>query len=309
VSLRLLVPSIGRKRSLAKLLRAELSQTGGVLYGADTDSSAPALRDVDIPVNLPAFEAGNFWDVFNGVVREDAINAVIPVRDAELVGWAERSEAGLLPVATLLSQSETLAICRDKRRLYEVARECGIACPEWTTSFDKPIGLTFPCVVKPVAGCGSLGVHIVDGPSALMSAVADADDAVMAQAFHDGIEYSVDCFASSLGELRDCCVRERRVVMHGECVSGDLVNDPELVQLCRRMAKRMRFRGVFNVQFIRDVNGAWLIDLNPRFPGGIAITERAGWGYIVRTVKMLMPNAVGRDCNFGDKPSSPSLPV
>lgn len=296
MTLRLLVPSIGRKRDLATLLRAALSTTGGVLFGADSDASATAMRDVDVPVDLPDFGTDGFWDRLDGAVRQHAIDAVLPVRDAELVDWAKRSEAGLLPVASLVPASETLAICRDKSRLYALAGTVGIACPAWSVGPGAGAAVRFPCVLKPVKGSGSRGVRTVDGPGTLRSAIADAGEPLMIQAWRHGTEYSVDCLADRDGTLLDCCIRERRVVEDGQSVAGAVIDDPELAGLCARLAHRMLFRGVFNVQFIRDAEGPWLIDLNPRFPGGIAITERAGCGYVAQIVEMLVTNAAGREC-------------
>lgn len=287
MSVRLLVPSIGRKRRLARLLRAELSRTDGVLLGSDLDPLAPALEDVDIAVGLPAFDADDYWEALDVVVREYAIDAVLPVRDAELVAWAKRSESGRLPVASLLPDAGTLAICRDKTRLYDVAQECGIACPEWSTSLAGSDAWVLPRVVKPVTGSGSRGLRLVDSLVALRSAVEEAREPLLVQEWREGTEYSVDCLANRDGELIDCCVRERRVVEHGECIDGDVVRDPELAGLCARLAQHLVLRGVFNVQFIRDAAAPWLIDLNPRFPGGIAITERAGHRFVARTVEML----------------------
>jgi carbamoyl-phosphate synthase large subunit len=285
---RLLMPSIGRKVYLASRLREALSGIDGVLFGSDLDARAPALGHVDAAIELPAFEDGDYWPAVDAAIRRHGITAVLPTRDGELEAWSRRAERGELRADVALSSPATLNICANKTRLYAEAAACEIRCPYWIpiTAETDEAGLFFPSVIKPLQGSGSRGVYRVESETQWWDVMPRVSRPSLLQAWRTGIEYSVDCFADETGQLVDWCVRERMQVVDGEATAGRIVDLPELVDLCGRLASRMRFRGVFNVQFIVDDDGPWLIDLNPRFPGGIAITEAAGHAFIRRTLDL-----------------------
>jgi carbamoyl-phosphate synthase large subunit len=285
----LLVPAIGDKVDLARLLGQALHAQGGLLYGSDLSPAARALDRVDRRIDLPGFDAPEFWSVFDAVVRAERIDAVLPVRDAELVDWAERAESGRLPVSMLLSSAETLRLCHDKSRLYTFANSTGVDCPDWHP-FDlmgRETTLGFPLILKPRCGSGSRGVVRVESAVELAQAQLQPGTPYLAQSCVRGREYSVDCFATPGGRLAACCVRERLVVRAGQSVSGRCVSDPLLIDSSERLAAQLVFRGVVNFQYLRTDDEIWLIDLNPRFPGGIAQTEAAGFPFVSWTLAAL----------------------
>lgn len=285
----LLLPSIGNKVDLARLLGAAVHERGGRLLGSDLSPDAAALALVDMRVELPRFDDAGFWDVFAAVARDVGIDAVVPARNEELPQWARRAEAGELTVRLLLSTERTLRICLDKAALYAAAESAGIRCPPWQPAdawIARP-AVQFPVILKPVSGSGSRGIHVARDSNELVRWIEHLDRPYLVQKHKVGREFSVDCFATTTGLLDLVFVRERTQVQKGQCTIGTPVDDPELVSLCRSLARELHFRGVVNFQFIRDGEGAWLIDLNPRFPGGIAQTESAGFAFCERTVAAL----------------------
>jgi carbamoyl-phosphate synthase large subunit len=287
--MRLLMPAVGKKVYLAGQLKKMLSGMGGVLFGSDVDDQAPALRQVDAVIALPSFQRSDYWGAVDAAIAKHGITAVLPTRDDELEAWSRRGESSELQADVSLSSSATLAACTDKTRLYAAAESCGVMCPSWihVTAETADDALFFPSVVKPVRGSGSRNVYRVESMAQWQALVPRVSWPSLLQVWRSGIEYSVDCFASDAGQLTDCCARERLQVVDGESTAGRAIDSPELIDLCRRLASRMHFRGVINLQFIVDAEGAWLIDVNPRFPGGIAITEAAGHPFIAHTLETL----------------------
>lgn len=285
----LLVPSIGNKIYLARRLRQALSAGGGTLLASDRVADAPALDMADRRISLPRFGSKNFWQAVDRVVVEHRIDAILPARDVELAGWAGRAEAGLLHARTLLSSASTLRACLNKAVLYDAAAKAGVYCPAWQEiSTEEMAGdLGFPVIVKPVQGSGTRGVLEIATREELALWRADIDVPYLTQTRKLGTEYSVDCFADPGGELIACCVRERVLVRNGQSVVGRVVEDRHLVEQCHKLASVFAFRGVVNFQFIRDRSASWLIDVNPRIPGGIEITESAGFPFIDWTVAAL----------------------
>lgn len=286
------MPSVGRKRYLLGRLGAWLRDTGGQVFGADLTDQAPALRLVDREVRLPLFDDPGYWPAVDRLVDAERIDAVLPVRDAELAGWARRAESGQLAARVWLSPAVTLELCRDKAALYRAAASAGLRCPSWmrvdaggpgAAAVDLAM-VELPLIAKPVHGSGSRGVRVLRTPAQLRAWHRRQAGPALLQRCVSGPEYSIDAYVAADGLLRACCPRRRVQVRHGESVAGEPVTDRRLVELAETLTGAMRFRGVINIQVIVDAEGPWLIDLNPRMPGGIAITEAAGYPFIAWTL-------------------------
>ncbi|MCB1786252.1 MAG: ATP-grasp domain-containing protein [Gammaproteobacteria bacterium] len=287
--MKLLVPSVGKKSDLVRLLSDALERRGGRLLVSDIRRDAPALAAGGSPITLPRFGTPAFWSVLDDAIVREAVDAVLPVRDVELAGWAERAENGRLAARTLLSSAATLRVCHDKARLYEVATAAGVACPPWQ-HLERTTGdalVAGPAIVKPLHGSGSRGIVRLGDGRGWHAELCDDSAGRLIQEFVAGAEFSVDCFAERDGRLAACCVREREIVQQGQSVAGRILDDPYLVGQCERLAEVLSFRGIINFQFVRDARGAWLIDVNPRFPGGIAQTVAAGYPFVEWTLDAL----------------------
>jgi carbamoyl-phosphate synthase large subunit len=294
----LLIPSVGRKGYLVEQLRAAMHRRGGRLFGADLSDHAPGMRHVDGRIRLPPFGSDGYWPAVEELLVGNDIGAVIPVRDAELAGWAERAEAGGLEAKVFLSPASTLRMCRDKGLLYRAACAVGIDCPAWevfTADQARHWDGEFPVVSKPLSGAGSRGVSILRSRRQLAAWLDQRTGNILLQQYAGGPEYSIDCYALADGRLVACCLRERLLVRDGESVVGKVVDSPELVEVVRVLTNALRFRGVINIQVIAGADGPRLIDINPRFPGGIAITEAAGFRFIEWTVEELCGEPLSAD--------------
>lgn len=282
----LLIPSVGNKRYLTQRVRNLVHAHGGRLFASDLNSDATAVPHADGLITLPSFGNDNYWSAVSAALQEFHITAVLPVRDAELLGWAERQATGLLECSLLLSSPDALATCHDKFALYRKATAIGIDCPTWQPWVgDRSAIATMapPWVIKPRYGSGSRGVSVVHAAGEL----PDVAGEMLVQRHIGGSEYSIDCYANHDGVLRALCVRRRDRVVAGECVEGTVCDMPHLVDVCRTLVGELSFRGVINVQVIDGVEGPQLIDVNPRIPGGIAITESAGYPFIEWTIQCL----------------------
>lgn len=276
----LLLPSAGNKVFLAQMLGDAVRQRGGKLVAADLDTTAPALAEADIARTLPRQDSPGFLDSVNTLLKEEEIAAVIPARDAELAWWARHHEGGKLAAPVFLSPAATLETCLDKLALHRVANQAGVPCPatDAYTGEGEP-----PFILKPRYGAGSRGVELIKPGEKPPGAGGD----LLVQEYVKGPEYTVDCYALAGGELAATVVRERLEVARGQSVVGRTIVDEELSLLCVKLSKYLRFRGAINIQFIRGADGPRLIDANPRFSGGIAITKAAGMDFARWTVDEL----------------------
>lgn len=275
----LLVPSVGRKFPLVKLLARALEKRGRKVVAADTSPLASGLYAAHEKILLPPVLSAQFIPALLDALKTQEIKAVLPVRDAELRFWSGLSLDGKLPgVEVLLSPLPTLETCLDKWLAVEAAGKLGVKVPE--TRLYSP-GSPLPAYrgaafVKPRSGAGGRGAARAGSKAMLEAVLSEAGEEMLVQEFITGEEYSVDCFADGEGTFRAVVARERIRVVGGQSDVGRTLRHPGLLEAANRLGAGLRFKGVVNLQFILGREGPVLIDMNPRFPGGIEITALAG---------------------------------
>jgi carbamoyl-phosphate synthase large subunit len=298
VSLRILVTGAGGAAGIA-VLRA-LADHDVELVAADCDPHAAGLYLTDEPPALvPRGDRPGFVDAVRELVAERRIDVVIPTVDEELGVLAEAaSEFAAAGVRLMVPGVEALAATLDKHRLVAVAGPA-VPCPR-TALVDAaldPDGWSLPLIVKPRSGRGGAGVALIDDWAAL--AGYPHDGGWIVQEHLPGEEYSVDVLVAASGEVVAAVPRLRLKVDSGVAVTARTVHDPELEQMAGDAARATGLRGPANVQLRRDGAGRpRLLEINPRFPGTLAITIAAGvdlpWLALLDLMDRPLPPDAGR---------------
>lgn len=287
-----LVTGVGGAAGIA-VARA-LSGTDALLHLADCDPLATGmhLAPPEQRVVLPKGGDRSFVDEVLGVCAERAVDVLIPTVDEELLpvaAAAGRFEA--IGVRVMAADHHTLATCLDKHLLISAVRS-SVPCPAsepFSESFD-PAGWRFPVVVKPRVGRGGNGFTLVASADALGS--IPRDQGLLVQEYLPGDEYSVDVLIDSRGRTVASVPRLRIRVDSGVATVTRTVHDPQVEEAAARAADCVGLRGVANVQFRRGEDGeAKLLEINPRFPGTLAVTIASG----VNLVGLALRDCLGEE--------------
>jgi carbamoyl-phosphate synthase large subunit len=276
VSVRVLVTGAGGAAGTA-VLRA-LAEHGVELVAVDCDSNAAGLYLTDEPPALvPRGDAPGFVAAVAALARERRIDVVIPTVDEELVVLAQAVPAFAADgILVMVSSPEALTATLDKHQLVTAAAET-VPCPR-TELLDGQLeldGWELPLIVKPRSGRGGIGVALIEDAAALDAYPHDGNWIV--QELLPGEEYSVDVLIAGTGEVLAAVPRLRMKVDSGVAVTARTVHDEELERLAGAAALATGLRGPANVQLRRDRSGRpRLLEINPRFPGTLAITIAAG---------------------------------
>ncbi|MDH5333529.1 MAG: ATP-grasp domain-containing protein [Thermoleophilia bacterium] len=274
---RVLVTGAGGAAGIA-VIRA-LSPAGHAVYAADCDPLATGLHIVPRSRRclLPRGDDPRFASALLGECRRRGIDVVVPTVDEELRPLADArhlfAEHG---VVVLSSEAEALATCLDKHALVEAVRGI-VPCPatELLDPWFEPEAWIFPVIVKPRTGRGGAGVELVADAAGLDRFPHDGSHIV--QEHLPGEEYSVDVLVDHGGAVVAAVPRVRLRVESGVAVVARTVRDADLEAAAGRCAQAAGIRGGANVQFRRDADGvARLLEINPRFPGTLAITVASG---------------------------------
>lgn len=274
---RVLITGVGGPSGVC-LLRA-LAQRPLTLLAGDIDPYAAGLYLVpsDRRVILPRGDGERFVDIVLDWCTRQAIDVVIPTVDSELIPLARRrSEFEHAGIRLVLAPLSTLEVCLDKWALDGRCRG-QVRAPD-TMLVDEgfqPARAPLPAIVKPRTGSGSRGIHRVDHVEQLEG--LERDGSVLVQELLPGAEYSIDVWATRRGRVIAVVPRERLKIDSGIAVTGRTCHDDALEAIGRRVAEVIGLTGVANVQVKGNAHGEpALLEVNPRFPGTMALTVASG---------------------------------
>jgi exosortase/archaeosortase family protein len=178
--------------------------------------------------------------------------------------------------ATWLPPLSAVEICLDKALFAVTMRDYGIPHPPTATSIHASRHVPAPFVVKPRRGRGSRGVAFIDDRRQMRRALR-RDPGLLVQSRLLGDEWTADVLVDRNGQLVACVPRWRLEVRAGISVKGVTFDSQDVTRVCAEALAAVGLTGVANVQGVVDPTGhAAVIEINPRFSGGLALSLEAG---------------------------------
>jgi predicted ATP-grasp superfamily ATP-dependent carboligase len=254
--------------------------------GYSTRSSAVA-EIVSVPD--PRVDGNGFVAALADAAQRLGATAILPGTEPALSLLAAHPSSFPAGVALGTCPPEIVRRATDKSLLPELAAAAGVEVPPTSIVDRGELAATLrrvelPAVIKPLDRVAS-----GDGPTwaRRVTAVGDIDHVVeplgdgnwLVQPFVRGVLYAIGGVAWD-GEIV-CSVHQ---VAHrisppdcgGTSYGQTVPRDPALEALGRRLVREVEWSGLFQLQFIRTAGHDYLIDLNPRIYGTLALAVGAG---------------------------------
>src|SRR5262249_34167830 len=134
-------------------------------------------------------------------------------------------------------------------------------------------------------GRGSVNVFTVRNEEQLRLFLNYVSDPVV-QDFVEGTEFTVDLLADLNGRVISVVPRERLVIRAGVSDKGVTRRNSTVMDFAVEVAERLQIVGAANIQCKWDGTQVTLIEVNPRFSGGIPLTMAAGADFASWLVQM-----------------------
>ena len=287
-----LLSAVGRRAYLVDYFKKALAPYGGKVVAANATMDATGMLVADVAEVVPLANQDGYIDKMLEVCERHAIKLLFSLHDWE-APYIARARERFLEIGTLpvMPSSDVMDVCLDKFKMFEQMRELGIptplTCPDCATAERE---LTFPMIVKPRLGQGSLGLFKVNTPDELAWAyqlsqsvtksfsVGDSNtSAVLVQACVNGDEYGCDIVNDLQGNFVTAFVKRKLAMRAGETDVAVTVEEPRIVECAKAIAAWSRHPGIMDVDFFLDRDGkVWLLEMNPRFGGGYPFSHVAG---------------------------------
>ncbi len=287
----------GRRTYLLKYFKEQLGGDG-LVVATDMQLTAPALTAADSKEQVPAVYADDYIDRTIDICRKHNIAALISLNDLELpILVANRRRFDEIGVKVIVSSAEVIDICFDKYKTAQYVESLGLKSPKTYISLDKAIEaldmdeLTFPLVLKPRWGSGSIGIEFVNDKDELKETYAQllkkvkksilgtaskGDEYILIQEAIKGQEYGMDVMNDLEGNNRGVSVKMKLAMRAGETEKARTVDNPAIRAIGRTLGEDLKHIGNLDVDIFERDGQYYVLELNPRFGGGFPFSYEAG---------------------------------
>lgn len=271
-----LITSISKKMGLIQAVRnaGEKLECLNQIFGADSDEQSIAKYGVDVFWHCPLMQNLTKDDILR-YCQENSIHAIIPTRDQELPFFAEQK--GFFEthdIKIMVSSPETVNICLDKKAFADHLMLNGYLAIPTELSLSEISAPYY--VVKERHGAGA---HMVGLKLSKEEAIAHGSKLKepIFQPYIQGVEWSVDLYRTSYGEVKGIIARRRDLIVNGESQITTTRQYPELETLCTNVANLLNIEGHALFQVMETAEGRlWIIECNPRFGGASTASLAVG---------------------------------
>lgn len=259
------------------VLRA-LLRAGHEVVAIDADPLAAGLHLAGVnPLVIPYAEDSDYARALVEGLRTRRVDALICTVAEEYAPLREcAARLHELGCQTWLPDALAVETCLDKVAFARCLRQRNVAHPATTASMHRSRSIQGPWIVKPRRGRGSRGVVALDRPRDVRRALR-ANPQLIVQTRLAGREFTADVLVDRDGRLVSCVPRWRLSVSSGISVRGETFDSDVVTGLCAETLAAVGLTGVANVQGFVDPSGvASVVEVNPRFSGGLPLTLSAG---------------------------------
>ena len=239
------------------------------IFSYELSADVPITEVAEIIIGRK-WKDNDLYEHLKSVIDQKQIHMVLPFVDQAIAVCAKLKDL----IKNIYIPVSDLKICEimfDKILSDEWFRKNNLPLPD----FDG----TLPAIAKPRLGSASKGLVVFSSLEELDEFNAmEAKDDFLLQKFIDAKEYTVDCFVSKRNEIIGILPRERIEVVNGEVTKSITVYDEEIVNKTKLILYSGSFRGPITVQFLknRDNGELYVMEVNPRFGGGVINSIEAG---------------------------------
>jgi carbamoyl-phosphate synthase large subunit len=283
-----LITAASRRVPLVRAFRNAVEKHGhGRVITTDINPFSPALYFGHKHHIVPLTTDRHYIPIIESICDAENVNLIIPTIDDELpIFGRARARFEQMGVAVAVSSEETSDICNDKYETFLFCERNGIRTAPTVLANNVDFdALRYPVYVKPRFGRGSVNVFAVHNAAQLRLFLDYVPDAIVQNELV-GTEFTVDVLSDFNGRVLSIVPRERLVIRAGVSDKGVTRRNAEIIAFAKEVAERLEIVGPANIQCKWDGQDVSLIEVNPRFSGGIPLTIAAGADFTTWLVQL-----------------------
>lgn len=307
----IILTSVGRRTYMIDYFREAMDGVGKV-YASNSEYTY-SLSHADGYVLTPLIYDETYISFLLSFCKKEKISAVISLFDIDLLVLAHNtSEFEKNGIKVIVSSEEVIRICNDKWLTYMFLKSNDISCPKTYISFEKVEKdvreklISFPLIIKPRWGMGSIGISFVECEEELeviykkvvrtifnsylkYESNRTEKECVIFQEMIKGQEYGLDIL-NDFNAQNVCIVAKKKISMRaGETDIAETVDKNEFEGLAKKISTNLKHIGNLDVDMFRTEKGELkVLELNCRFGGQYPFSHLAGVNFPKQIIKWLL---------------------
>lgn len=273
-----LITAASRRVPLVRAFRNAVEKFGrGRVVTTDINPMSPALYFGHKHHIVPLTTDKYYIPIIESICDAEDVNLVIPTIDDELpIFGRSLSRFEQVGIEVAASSERTSTICNDKYETYLFCENNGINTAATRLPAEVDFArLHYPVYVKPRFGRGSVNVFAVSNEAQLRLFLDYVPDAIVQDQI-GGTEFTVDVLSDFNSRVLSIVPRERLVIRAGVSDKGITRRNADVIAFAKEVAEKLQIVGPANIQCKWDGRAVTLIEVNPRFSGGIPLTIASG---------------------------------
>ena len=223
------------------------------------------ISDISTVIIGLKFKDQNIKQHLIKTIKDFKINIVIPLMD-EAIPICASIKSDVKNILILSSDQNISTIMYDKCLANQWFVENG---------FDVPDNKKFPLILKPKFGFGSKGIQIVNSLEQLN--LIQNKSNFLIQEYIDGIQYTVDAYVDIYKNILGVVPRKRIQVVGGEVSISMTIEHQRICNISKQIIQKANLMGPITIQFIQSISSLYIMEVNPRFGGGVINSIEAGF--------------------------------
>ncbi len=312
-NMNILFTCAGRRTYLLKYFKEQLGNDG-LIVATDLQLTAPALSAADIKEQVPAVYSNDYIDKTLDICRRHKIKALISLNDLELpILTKNKSLFEQEGVTLLVSNTDVIDICFDKYKTANFVKSIGLNTPLTYIDYEEAINsieceeLSFPLILKPRWGSGSIGIEIVHNleeltetyamllkkiKKTILATASIGNEYILIQQMIQGQEYGLDVMNDLHGKNHGVSVKMKLAMRAGETDKARTIDRAEIRQIGQIIAAKLKHIGNLDVDILEENGKYYVLELNPRFGGGFPFSYEAGVNLPKAIIEWLKGNEI-----------------
>lgn len=314
LKMNILLTSVGRRTYMVNYFKEALHGQG--LVHAANSVETYAMNIADQAVLTPLIYDGNYIEFLLDYCLKNKIKAIISLFDIDLPVLAKNKHKFVEnQIALIVSDYEFIQICNDKWLTYRFLSENGFNVPTSILSVPSALQalesntISFPLIIKPRWGMGSIGIFEADNKEELLvlyqktlnsiknsylkyESKQELDRSIIIQEKLLGDEYGLDVFNDLKGELLSCVPKKKLAMRAGETDSAEIVENHELFEIGKKISQLSKHIGNLDVDCFYVDDRFFILEMNCRFGGQYPFSHLAGVNFPKALINLIQNKEV-----------------
>lgn len=309
----ILLTSVGRRTYLVDYFKDALNGQGKV-YAVNSVYTY-SMSHANYAELCPMIYDDHYIDYLLHFCKKNDVRAIISLFDIDLLVLAKNKQKFLDEgIQVIVSEEHVIEKCNDKWKTYEYLLQNNLPTPRTFISLEKAVDaltkgeISFPVVVKPRFGMGSIGIHFADDIDELnffykkirkeifssylkYESNAEKDSCIIIQEKISGKEFGLEVFNDFLGNMATYAAKEKIAMRAGETDIAETVEKKSFASIASKLSSTLKHIGNLDVDILQNNSGEYFIlELNARFGGQYPFSHLAGINFPAQIIEWLKGN-------------------